>query len=316
MNLTLSVIIPVYNASEFLEKAVHSALQFEEVKEVVLVEDKSTDNSLEICRKLVSENSRIKLYQHPDKENHGAGATRNLGLEKAQCEFIAFLDSDDHYLPNRFDGERTIFNNPKIEGTFGAIGVEYLSERGKKEYLTKFNNSTLTTVNYPAEGEEVFKGLLGLTPKTFGTFFHLNTLTVKKESIIKNSLRFNESLRVHQDSDFIIKLAYHCHLKSGIIDQAIAVRGVHDNNRITKIKPYSAKFYKNNLLLHESLYQWSKSLPLDSLYSKKIKLTYLSFKIANQDIPKKWLSFLKISLLYPEFLKTRYRFHALNKHSS
>lgn len=313
MSLALSVIIPVYNASEFLEKAVNSALQFEEVKEVVLIEDKSTDNSLEICHRLVSENPRIKLYQHPDKGNHGAGATRNLGLEKAQCEFIAFLDSDDHYLPNRFNVERTAFNDPKIEGIFGAIGVEYLSEKGKEEYLHKFNNSTLTTVNYPAEGEEVFKGLLGLTPKTFGSFFHLNTLTIRKSSIVKNNLRFNENLRVHQDSDFIIKLAYHCYLKSGIIDEAIAVRGVHDNNRITKIKAYSSKFYRNNLLLHESLYQWSRSLPPNPLYSKKIKLTYLSFKIANENGLKKWFSFVTTSLLYPEFLKTRYRFHALNK---
>jgi glycosyltransferase involved in cell wall biosynthesis len=70
--MNISVIIPVYNASEFLEKAVDSALQFEEVKEIVLVEDKSTDNSLEICQKLVLKDSRIKLYQHPDKGNHGA----------------------------------------------------------------------------------------------------------------------------------------------------------------------------------------------------------------------------------------------------
>lgn len=311
MALNLSVIIPVYNAAQFLEKSVQSALQFEEVQEILLIEDASTDHSLSICEKLVTENPRIKLYQHSDKGNHGAGATRNLGLEKAQSEFISFLDSDDYYLPNRFDAEKIIFNDSNIEGVFGALGVEYLSEKGKEEFQHKFKNTTLTTVNYNAEGEDVFKGLLGLTEKPFGTFFHLNTLTIRKSALQKNNLRFNEKLRVHQDSDFIIKLAYLCHLKSGIIDQAIAIRGVHDDNRITKIKPYSKKFYHNNLLLQQSLYEWVTTEKLKPEYSKTIQLNYLSFKIANEKRLKKYFSYFINCIKYPELSKTRYRFHAL-----
>ncbi len=313
MTLNISVIIPVYNAAEFLEKSVQSALQFDEVKEILLIEDASTDHSLSICEKLVTEDSRVRLYQHPDRGNHGAGATRNLGLEKAQSEFISFLDSDDYYLSNRFEAEKKLFEESHIEGVFGAIGVEYLSEKGKEEFQNKFKNTTLTTVNYSAEGEEVFKGLLGLTTKSFGTFFHLDALTIRKSALQKHHLRFNEKLRVHQDSDFIIKLAYACHLKSGIIDKAIAIRGVHDNNRITKIKPYSTKFYQNNLLLHQSLYEWSTSVKLKPEYSKRIKLNYLSFKTANEKGIKKYIFYFINCLKYPEFLKTRYRFHALMK---
>ena len=113
--MTISVIIPVYNASAFLKKAVNSALQFEEVKEILLLEDCSTDDSLEICRKLAEENTKIKLFQHPDKGNHGAGASRNLGLSKASQDFISFLDADDYYLPNRFKAENELFKNDKIE---------------------------------------------------------------------------------------------------------------------------------------------------------------------------------------------------------
>lgn len=311
MALTISVIIPVYNAAQFLEKSVQSALQFEEVTEILLIEDASTDHSLSICEKLVAENARIKLYQHSDKGNHGAGATRNLGLEKAQSEFISFLDADDYYLPNRFDAEQMMFRELNVEGVFGAIGVEYLSEKGKEEFQNKFKDISLTTVNYHAAGEEVFKGLLGLTQRKFGTFFHLNALTIRKSAIQKHHLRFNEKLRVHQDSDFIIKLAYVCHLKSGIIDKAVAIRGVHDDNRITKIKPYSEKFYKNNLLLQQSLYEWSLTVKLKPEYSKRIKLNYLSFKMANEKGCKKYSSYLFNCLKYPELLKTRYRFHAL-----
>lgn len=311
MALNVSVIIPVYNAAQFLEKSVQSALQFEEVREILLIEDASTDQSLSICKKLITEDSRIKLYQHPDKGNHGAGATRNLGLQKAQSEFISFLDADDYYLPNRFDAEKTLFNDSDIEGVFGAIGVEYLSEKGKEEFQDKFKNTTLTTVNYHAEGEDVFKGLLSLTAKPFGTFFHLNTLTIRKSALQKHDLKFNEKLRVHQDSDFIIKLAYLCHLKSGIIDKAIATRGVHDDNRITKIKPYSKKFYQNNWLLHQSLYEWSTTKKLNSVYSKRIQLNYLSFTIANKKGFNKYFSYFINCMKYPELLKTRYRFHAL-----
>ena len=119
--------MPVYNAGAFLEKAVNSALSLEEVEEILLIEDGSTDDSLELCKKLSSENSKIKLYQHSDKGNHGAGASRNLGLENASQEFIAFLDADDYYLPNRFDAEKEHFKNQKIEGVFGAIGKEFLT---------------------------------------------------------------------------------------------------------------------------------------------------------------------------------------------
>lgn len=314
--LEVSVIIPVYNASEFLEKAVDSALQLPEVKEIILIEDKSTDNSLEICQKLTSENPQIKLYQHPDKENHGAGATRNLGLEKAQSEFIVFLDSDDFYLPNRFDAEKKIFEDTRIDGVFGAIGVEYLSEKGREEYQAKFNNASLTTVNFAAEGEDVFYGLLGLTPKVFGTFFHLNALTIRKSAIIKNNLRFNERLRVHQDSDFIIKLAYHTHLKSGIIDKAVAVRGVHDNNRITKIVRYSKKYNERQFLLWDSLYNWSKNLPLKPIAKEKFYLERKAFELATKKGFSKISTLILAIINNPKILKTKYRFTFTNSNEA
>ncbi len=313
--MTISVIIPVYNASAFLKKAVNSALQFDEVKEILLLEDCSTDDSLEICRKLAAENPKIKLFQHPDKGNHGAGASRNLGLSKASQDFISFLDADDYYLPNRFEAEKELFKNEKIEGVFGAIGTEFLSEKGKKEFEAKFKNTTLTTVNHSAEGQEVFIGLMGID-KSFGHFFHLNGLTVRTESIRANNLKFNENLRIHQDSDFIIKLSYHCHLKSGIIDEAIAIRGVHDDNRITKIKLYSSTYFKNMFLLLESRYLWSRNLKdLDSEIKKLIKLYYLSYKIANKKGISKYLNFALYCITNPKLIKTSHRFVALKKTS-
>lgn len=310
--LNISVIIPVYNATLFVEKAVNSALQFDEVQEILLIEDKSSDNSLSVCQNLAEKNPKIKLFQHPDKGNHGAGATRNLGLQKATQEFIAFLDADDYWLPNRFDAEKELFKNEKIEGVFGAIGVEFLSEKGKKEFEEKFKNNQLTTVNHPAEGKDVFYGLLGLD-KSFGSFFSLIGLTVKNKTITKHQLKFNEKLRVHQDTDFIVKLSYHCYLKSGNITEAVAMRGVHDDNRITKIAQYSDTYNRNQLKLWHSLYLWSRGKNMTSSAKKIISLQYYAFRMANETELAFIKTFAKALLYSPEILKTRYRYTFLKK---
>lgn len=311
--MEISVIIPVYNAATFLRKAVDSAVNLDEVKEILLVEDASTDNSLELCRTLQTEYSKVKLFQHPDHGNHGAGATRNLGLQKATQEFIAFLDADDYYLPNRFEAEKEIFKDGKIEGVFNAIGTEFYSEKGKEEFQQKFKNTELTTVKKHAEGKDVFYGLLGLK-NDFGTFFHLNGLTIRQKSIRKNKLNFNEKLRVHQDSDFIIKLAYHSHLKSGNITEAVAIRGVHDDNRINKIPGYSDIFYKNMYKLYTSRYEWMQNLQNVSPEAFKItKERYTIFKIAHEKGLKKWLHYAVLCIKNPKMLKINYRYHILKK---
>ncbi|UHO38011.1 glycosyltransferase family 2 protein [Chryseobacterium capnotolerans] len=311
--MKISVIIPVYNAEKYISKAVESALQLDEVYEVILVEDQSPDNALQICRELTQKYDRVKLFQHPDQGNHGAGASRNLGIEKASGDFIAFLDADDYYLSNRFDSEKELFKDPKIDGVFNAIGTEYLTEKGKEEFQSKFKEISLSTVNYPAEGEEVFKGLLSLTTKTFGTSFHLNSLTIRKAALEQSHLRFNKDLRVHQDSDFIIKLSYHCHLKTGNITEAVAMRGIHDNNRITKIVKYSPQYNQRQFLLWQSLNQWAVSHQIPSEPGKRIYLLYKSFDLSLKKGLVKYYNILEEALKNPEILKTQYRFTYYNR---
>jgi len=102
----VSVVIPAYNAEKLIIKAVESALQFKEVDEVLLVEDGSSDNTLDICKQLGNEYHKVKVYHHLNGINKGAGASRNLGIKKAANDYIAFLDADDYFLPNRFDAEK------------------------------------------------------------------------------------------------------------------------------------------------------------------------------------------------------------------
>ncbi len=310
-HLNITVIIPIYNAAAFLQKSVESCLQFDEVKEILLIDDASKDNSLEIAINLAKNNGKIKVLQHPDKKNHGVSATRNLGIDHASQDFITFLDADDYWLPNRFDAEREYFKNPKIDGVFGALSTEFVTEEGRRQYIEKFEGDGLTTVNYPAEGKDIFYGLIG-EKKGFGAFFSMIALTVRKSALENPKRRLNEKMGIGEDKDFTIKLAFEKNLKTGIIDRAVAVRTGHENNSITKVKNYSSKFFHHNALLYESLYKWSrntKEMPRNIVEIFKYK--YLSAKIASASGIKKYMMFGFYAPFNPKLLKTRYRYYAL-----
>lgn len=296
--MKISVIIPVYNAEKYVPKAVESALQFPEVSEVILIEDKSPDNALEVCRKLVLIHDRVKLYLHPDRENHGAGPSRNLGIEKATGDFIAFLDADDYYLPNRFDAEIELFKNPSIEGVYGALGVHYYSKKARDDYYRVFGDR-LTSVYQNQAPKDVFPGQLGMRGR-FG-LIHLDTLTIRKNALHKLDSFFKKTLRLHQDTEFLFRLSFYTNLYPGILDKAIAIRGVHENNRITKVDTKKINPKTTRVLLWREVNEWAKSeeaIPED--IKLHIKRMTNSFEIAVAPFFKKWRLILK-------YLVTDYR---------
>lgn len=90
----ISVIIPVYNIREYVDKCVRSVCaQSYGNLEIILVDDGSTDGSGEICDALASEDGRIRVLH---VENSGQGAARNRGLDLARGEYIGFVDGDDY----------------------------------------------------------------------------------------------------------------------------------------------------------------------------------------------------------------------------
>lgn len=290
--MKISVIIPVYNAEKYVSQAVESALQFDEVHEVILIEDKSPDNALEVCQQLTEKYSRVQLYQHPDKGNHGAGPTRNLGIEKSTGDFIAFLDADDYYLPNRFDAERELFKNPEIEGVYGALGVHYYSEKAKEQYYKLFQDR-LTTVYKIYEPKDVFPGQMNMLG-SFG-LFSIDALTIRKESMLrKMNPLFKTNLRLHQDTEFLFRLSYYLDLYPGILDKAVAVRGVHEDNRITKVDSKKIKPSTTRVLLWKEVKDWSENEDTIPAHMKlHIKRMHRSFEIANAPFFKKWNMILK-----------------------
>lgn len=102
---SVSVIIPVYNSHETLERAVASVIHEPLVSEVLIVDDGSTDGSLELALGLAERFSVVRVLQHPKGSNKGACASRNLGLAHAQSDWIQFLDSDDELLSGKIGGQ-------------------------------------------------------------------------------------------------------------------------------------------------------------------------------------------------------------------
>ena len=97
----ISVVIPAYNAEQFLDETLESVLsQTYENWECIIVNDGSTDNTESIAKKWCEKDARFRYFY---KENSGASDTRNLGIKKARGEYIAFLDADDLYMPNFLD---------------------------------------------------------------------------------------------------------------------------------------------------------------------------------------------------------------------
>ena len=94
MNLKISVIIPVYNAENYVSRCIESVLaQTYNDWQMILVDDGSKDKSLEICQKYADADNRISVMH---QENAGPGIARNAGIAEASGSYVVFIDSDDY----------------------------------------------------------------------------------------------------------------------------------------------------------------------------------------------------------------------------
>jgi glycosyltransferase involved in cell wall biosynthesis len=245
MKFRVSVVIPVYNTEGYVEKAITSALLQPEVAEVVVVNDGSKDNSLHIITKLQDKDARVKIYHHSNQANKGRSASRNLGIRKATCDYIAFLDSDDYYIKSRFKNDKKLFSKCKdIDGVYNAIGAHFYREFNSEEE----QKLKLTTVSQIIKHQDLFEDLLYYRKGHFS----IDGLTLK-HSVFKICGLFNETLEVAEDTDLMYRIALKCYLKTGIINQPVAIRGVHDTNVFNDDNLYK----ESKLKVLESLLFWS-----------------------------------------------------------
>ena len=235
LDFKVSVIIPVYNAGLYIEQAVASAVNLVEVGEIILIEDGSKDNSLQLCKELVARFNKIKLLTHENNENKGASESRNLGIRTAIFPFVSFLDADDVYDVSRFRSDKSILASTNtIDGVYSAVG--YLDEEdGKMFYLRKVISPN-----------ELFHFLL------IGTYghFHTNGITLRK-SVFDDVGYFSSQLILHQDSEMWLRIALKKKLVSGDLKNPVALIRRHEGNRIWKGQNYSTRY-----LLYVTFYNW------------------------------------------------------------
>lgn len=189
MNKKISVIVPVYNAQETIEKCINSILlQTYTNLEVIIVNDGSQDNSNEICEKIASTDKRIRYYS---KNNTGVSDTRNFGLKESKGDYIAFVDSDDFLNKDMYEVMiNEIQDSDILICNYSLFNKEYQ----KIEKKSFFNNSSYSSLS------EMIKNIDG---NDMNRYFNppWNKL-INRNLINKNLIRFDDNLSLGEDLIF------------------------------------------------------------------------------------------------------------------
>lgn len=148
----VSVITPVYNAEEYIADTIHSVLnQTYENFEILLIDDCSIDSSKKIIEKLSARDKRVRYI--PLNENSGAAVARNKGLEEANGRYIAFIDSDDLWKPEKLKEQLSFMHENSYGFTYtnyetitsgGEVKKSEIKVPSKINYTSLLKNTAIT----------------------------------------------------------------------------------------------------------------------------------------------------------------------------
>lgn len=143
MNMPLvSIIMPSYNSSKFIEESIESVLKQTYTNwELLIVDDFSKDESVELISLYSKKDDRIKLFLL--NENVGAANARNIALDNARGRYIAFLDSDDVWFPNKLEVQLNFMTTNQYPFTFSSYNI--ITEEGRE--VNKIINAP-SLINY------------------------------------------------------------------------------------------------------------------------------------------------------------------------
>lgn len=185
MKKLVSIVVPAYNVGQFIREALES-IQRQTITnwEALIVDDGSTDNTIEIVRNFIADDSRFRLIS---QANSGVSSARNTGLLAAEGTYLTFLDGDDMWKPT--------FLEELLEAFEENISVAYCG------YSHLYANGLYRKFSYPYANGNI------LLPVVQGeTQIHIGAMVVKKEFIDQLGLLFTEGCLVGQDQEFIWKL--------------------------------------------------------------------------------------------------------------
>lgn len=167
MGELVSIIVPVYNVEKFIRETMDSVLaQTYPHWELLLVEDGSTDNSVDVITDYIQEKqeSRIRLIRQPS--NQGAAKARNRGVQEARGRYIAYLDADDLWMPEKLEHELRFMEEK--DAAFAFTGYEFADEHGEGlgkvvrvpetlVYRQALSNTTIFTTTVMFDTEKITK---------------------------------------------------------------------------------------------------------------------------------------------------------------
>ena len=207
----LSIIVPLYNAEKFIDRCMSSILaQTLTDCEVILVNDGSSDRSGELCRRYQAENNRIIYIE---KENGGAGSARNLGIEAARGEYLAFPDVDDWFSPDMYRELYDLAKSGDYDVVFSGVNYYKQSESGAPVY-SRTDNIKAAALHTQRECRE---NIMTFFPTT--TIFDVPWNKLYKRSLaIEHNIRFSD-IRRCQDAMFNLDF-YNCIQSAASTDKA------------------------------------------------------------------------------------------------
>jgi glycosyltransferase involved in cell wall biosynthesis len=185
----ISVVIPTYNRSTVLLRAIDSILNQSFIDwELLIVDDCSTDDTQHVVDQISHRDSRVKYFKLPI--NSGANAARNLGIQNASSDIISFLDSDDVMHPDNLSKQHIAFtSNPALGISY--VGADYYD--GEKFMSTVHNEMRGNLESY------LFLNLKGLGSSTSG--FAVRRIVFDQVGC------FDEKMASQQDLDFLVRAA-------------------------------------------------------------------------------------------------------------
>lgn len=270
-NTKITVVVPVYNMAQHLEKAIKSLLnQTYDNYEILIIDDGSTDNSGVLCDNLEKKHDNIKVFH---KENGGLSSARNKGIELSDGDFIIFPDPDDWVDEDYLSCLVNSYNDTQLE----ICGHYIVSPNAQRTHNPDGEKNTLTK-------EQAIIKLLKSTAYcgyAWNKMFHLDIIKA-------NNLRFDEELGMAQDLHFAFrymllcdKIAYNPEPHYYYYQHEKGVTNI--NHSLTARKISGLKTYEKLLALSEENVPAAVPLVCSTLANLNLNFIYIYYNSSMDD---------------------------------
>jgi glycosyltransferase involved in cell wall biosynthesis len=219
----VTVIVPVYNQEKYLDECVHSlASQTYESFNVLLVNDGSTDSSLDVCRRIAIKDSRFQVLNY--ERNYGISFIRHETLNKVQSEYVAMLDSDDIALNTRLEQQAKWLDNHPETVVVGSF------------YQAIDQNRKILSIEKPPTTDMRIRWKM-----LFGYNIVPSLLMVRRDSALQCG-GFNPTLRIGEDLEFFTRILTQG--KIGVVPEVLGCYRMHPQNMMkTAAKEYFQDYH-------------------------------------------------------------------------